>query len=159
MFVLATMSAAQASGPVKIRNMSASGALIEGASLPQAGESITLRRGDKAIAARIVWSEHGRAGLRFAGRATVRDWLPSAQSGQQDVDEAFQAVKSGEVVERMIAPTIGPFTSSDLRQLARAIDALADDLADDAAFISRHGTKLQALDVASQTLRKLASLG
>jgi hypothetical protein len=49
-------------------------------------------------------------------------------------------------------------TALDFRRLARAIDALADELADDPAVVARYGTKLQALDMAGQALRKVADL-
>ena len=39
---------------------------------------------------------------------------------------------------------------------ASAADALADDLAEDPAVVARFMTKLQTLDIAAQTLRKLA---
>ena len=158
MFVLATITADQVSGPVKIRNLSPSGALIEGAALPAAGESLVLRRGHNAIGGKVVWCQGGRAGLRFEGQATVGDWLPAGQSGQQSVDETFQSLKANAVAapaERS-APPARPFSAADLRQLARAIDALADDLAEDDAVVARHGARLQTLDIASQTLRKLA---
>lgn len=45
MFVLATLSSAGASGQVKIRNTSATGALIEGPALPAVGEQLHLSRG------------------------------------------------------------------------------------------------------------------
>ena len=44
MFVIATMSAITASGPIKIRNLSRHGAHIEGAELPGLGDDLKLRR-------------------------------------------------------------------------------------------------------------------
>lgn len=158
MFVLAAISADRVSGPVRIRNLSPSGALIEGAALPSPGERLVLRRGQNSIGGKVVWCHEGKAGLRFDGRATVGDWLPAGQPGQQRVDETFQQLKSSALAAPAASstPTARPFCASDLRQLARAIDALADDLADDDAVVARHGAKLQALDIAAQTLRKLA---
>ena len=159
-FVLAAISADRVSGAVRIRNLSPSGALIEGAALPLPGEPLVLRRGENSIGGKVVWCHDGKAGLRFDGQATVGDWLPAAQSSQQRVDEAFQGLKSGaaEPPAASAAPPARPFSPSDLRQLARAIDALADALADDDAVVARHAAKLQTLDIAAQTLRKLAGL-
>ncbi|MFT6474599.1 MAG: hypothetical protein ACJAUS_002323, partial [Qipengyuania sp.] len=44
----------------------------------------------------------------------------------------------------------------DVAHTAAAMEALADDLAEDPAVVARFMTKLQTLDIAAQTLRKLA---
>ena len=46
MLVLASMAAESVSGPIKIRNMSPEGALIESSALPQVGEHLSLRRAE-----------------------------------------------------------------------------------------------------------------
>ena len=46
----------------------------------------------------------------------------------------------------------------DVTAIAAAVEALADDLAEDPAVVARFMTKLQSLDVAAQTLRKLSDL-
>lgn len=161
MFVLATISSGSASGPVKIRNMSPSGALIEGAALPSVGARVELRRGGSSMGGAVVWSLDGKAGLRFDGRVDVAEWMPGGHVGQQRVDSVIEQLKSG--AARMPAPEDKSLLRSnkpaaaDLRQLARALDSLADDLADDFSVVNRLGAKLQALDIASQVLRKLAA--
>ena len=52
--------------PVKMRNLSAEGVLIEGEHLPVEGSEILLRKGDLSVAGRIVWLRGGRAGVAFA---------------------------------------------------------------------------------------------
>lgn len=159
MFVLASMAAASVSGPIKIRNMSPSGALIEGVALPHVGEHLSLGRGELSAAGTIVWREGGRAGLRFDHFVEVGAWLP-AGSRQQQVDQTFHELKNG------LAPTApqppapvgtSPVGKADLLEAASALDALADALAEDARVIAGHSTKLQALDVAAQLLRRCAS--
>ncbi len=157
MFVLATLSSASASGQIKIRNMSPSGALIEGPVLPAVGEQLHLTRGASSVRGRIAWCFAGKAGVRFDGRVEVGDWTPGGNTAQQCVDRVVQQVKAGAVPlgadERSISQGLG---SSDLERLARAVDALSDALADDPATVARFGTKLQTLDMASQVLRKLS---
>jgi hypothetical protein len=160
LFVLATLSSASASGHVKIRNMSPSGALIEGPVLPAVGEQLRLSRGASSIKGRIAWCLAGKAGVQFDGRVAVGDWTPGGNSAQERVDCAVQQVKAGAVLlgadERCILQGLG---SSDLERLAGALESLSDALADDPAAVARIGTKLQTLDVASQVLRKLARRG
>ena len=51
--------------PVKLRNLSAEGALVEGDGLPVEGSEIVFRRQDLSVAGRVVWVSSGRAGLSF----------------------------------------------------------------------------------------------
>ena len=155
MFVLASMTAQSVSCPVKIRNMSPDGALIESAALPSVGEHLSLRRGDLSAVGQVVWRQGGRAGLRFDHNVEVAAWLP-AGSRQQQVDQTFHELKNGliEIAPSPAAPTgPSPFDKQDLLDAAQALDALADALAEDAIVIARHSTNLQVLDIAAQLLR------
>lgn len=157
LFVLAALSSASASGQVRIRNMSPNGALIEGPVLPAVGEHLHLSRGASSIEGHIMWCRDGKAGVRFSARIDVGAWTPGGNTAQQSVDRVVQQVKTGAgplgADERSISQGLG---SSDLERLAKAVDALADALADDPATVARLGAKLLTLDVASQVLRKLS---
>lgn len=161
MFVLAAISALSASGPVKIRNLSSRGALIEGATLPSTGERVELRRGTRQASGRVAWCQNGKAGLRFDGRVDVYDWMPRGQDGQQLVDrvaeetKAYGATTTSSLADASASHLLAP-APFDLRKLARALDSLADDLAEDASITARLGSKLQTLDVVSQVLRRLS---
>jgi hypothetical protein len=159
MFVLATMTAETVSGPVKIRNMSAEGALIEGPALPRLSEHLSLRRGELAASGQVIWSAGGRAGLRFDHDVDVAAWLPVG-GRQQQVDQTFHAIKNGlsNVVSLPVALAgTSPLDKSELLDAATALDALADALAEDAGVVAGHLARLQALDVASQMLRRCAN--
>ena len=56
---------AAGSGAVIIRDLSLSGAQIEGGSLPPAGRLLILKKGALEAAARIAWRHGNRAGIRF----------------------------------------------------------------------------------------------
>lgn len=51
----------------------------------------------------------------------------------------------------------GRVSGGDLLRLTETIESLAEDLIDDSAVAERHLLKLQVLDLAVQTLRKLAA--
>ena len=53
------------SGPVTIRDLSLSGAQIEGSRLPPLGRLLILKKGALEAAARIAWRKGNRAGVRF----------------------------------------------------------------------------------------------
>ena len=69
MFVMAALVTGHTRETVKVRNMSASGALVEGPTLPHPGTQCLLNRGEIALEAEVVWMKFGKAGLRFARRA------------------------------------------------------------------------------------------
>lgn len=51
--------------PVKLRNLSATGALLEGDKLPAVGTDLILRRGSLEVFATVRWVDGGRAGVEF----------------------------------------------------------------------------------------------
>ena len=163
LFVMAAIYADAGSTPVKVRNVSPGGALIESAVVPPIGSQVRLCRGNLSVSAQIVWSRDGRAGLRFQSTVSVADWLPRslATHPQQRVDEMVQTVKATERVPTSSSDCLKLGSSSptalELTQLTEAIESLAEDLAADTEVVKRHLLKLQSLDLAAQALRKLAA--
>lgn len=166
MFVIAELSSASATGKIKIRNMSVGGAMVEGAALPALAAHCRILRGELELEGEIVWVAGNRAGIRFDGTAHVAQWLPNAGRSQADVDRVVAAAKSG--IMPGDYPASSPGVAAPAPLMSRAIDArqaasvadqledLADALSGDIDVVSRHMGKLQALDLAVQTLRKLA---
>jgi hypothetical protein len=52
--------------PVKLRNLSADGALVEGDSLPVEGAAILFRKGDLSVQGCVAWVKGHQAGVAFA---------------------------------------------------------------------------------------------
>jgi hypothetical protein len=50
---------------VKLRNLSAQGALVEGQGLPPEGTEINFHKGELTVAGIVVWLSNQRAGLQF----------------------------------------------------------------------------------------------
>ena len=50
---------------VKLRNLSAEGALVEGDSLPVAGSALVFQKKELRAAGRVAWVADGRAGIAF----------------------------------------------------------------------------------------------
>jgi hypothetical protein len=164
MFVMATIYDDTGSAPVKVRDMSTSGALIEGPVIPTPGTQVRLSRGSINVTGKIAWSRNGRAGLTFASGVSVSDWMPNgrAPSAQQRVDEVVQQAKAGRNAGAEPSTSIPQLPSSrptalELALLTRAVEALANDLADDPAFVERYGPRLQTLDLVAEALRRLAT--
>ena len=62
----ATIEVAGVREPVKLRNLSKDGALIEADRLPIVGTSTIFRRNDLQVRSRVAWVEDRFAGLAFA---------------------------------------------------------------------------------------------
>jgi hypothetical protein len=61
----ATIELDGAAVPVRLRNLSEKGALIQGDDLPDEGSEIIFARKELSLKARIVWTECGFAGVAF----------------------------------------------------------------------------------------------
>lgn len=61
----AALEMSGASHPVKLRNLSADGALVEGDALPVEGAEVVFRRQELGVQARVIWVSDNRAGLQF----------------------------------------------------------------------------------------------
>lgn len=60
---------------VKLRNLSAQGARIEGDSLPPEGTEVCFRRNELAVPGRIAWVRGAQAGVSFAEELEPQDVL------------------------------------------------------------------------------------
>ena len=65
MLMAAALELSGRSLPVKLRNLSSDGALVEGERLPVEGSEVVFRRQELAVSGRVVWLRGGRAGLSF----------------------------------------------------------------------------------------------
>ena len=98
MFIAATLCWEQHRNPVKVRNMSITGALVESPVVPSTGSSVLLVRGSYSTAGRVVWADKNRCGLYLTAAINVRDWLaPPSNTEQLRVDQIVALVKAGAV--------------------------------------------------------------
>lgn len=61
--------------PVRVGNISATGALIVGNFLPAEGSCVIFRRNELAIESRVAWVDSGNAGLEFDHPLQIEDLL------------------------------------------------------------------------------------
>jgi hypothetical protein len=167
MFIAATVCWHQHRNPVKIRNMSVTGALVESPVIPPLGSSVLLLRGSFSAAGRVVWIDRNRCGLHLSAAVNVRDWMAlPANTEQQRVDQIVALVKAGAIpipagslAERLELPAslTNDRLTEDLGLISQLIDDLGDDLASDPETLMHHGTKLQNLDIAMQMLTAICN--
>ncbi len=62
----ATLELSGVALPVKLRNLSAEGALVEGDTLPVDGAQLLFCKGDLRVSGQVAWTKGRRAGITFA---------------------------------------------------------------------------------------------
>jgi hypothetical protein len=164
MFVAADLFVGNASTPVKIRNMSTGGALVEGISLPPQGVAIRLVRGPLSARGKMSWSDGSRGGVALAEAITVEDWIRGKLPAHQvRVDALIAEIrKSGREPRSLHVADLKPTleqsdiaVETELRTLATLIAGLEDALIDDPHVITHHGDALQKIDEAQQRIGAL----
>jgi hypothetical protein len=159
---------------VRIRNLSESGAMLDGSALPRPGTAMMLRRSDIQVGARVVWQTQGRCGVAFDSSAiTVDEWVSGTRtatfqgfSGQARVDAIQVAVRSGVALPPeppAPAPTpdianLGARLVEEIYHVRELLDSLGERLIDDPHVLSEHHESLQNLDRASQILDHLGAI-
>lgn len=174
LMLTASIESAGTRAPVRIRNLSETGAMLDGAALPAPGASLLLIRADIQVSANVIWRTGGRCGICFDNIvASVDEWVTgkraavfAGQRGQARVDAIQSVVRSGATLPSEPV-TIGTAISvADLeRRIAeeivhvqRLIDALGEELIEDPVMLQRHSQVLQNLDRASQMLEHLGKV-
>jgi hypothetical protein len=156
--------------PVRIRNISETGAMIDGAAFPPIGTTLILRRLDMSVRATVIWHMAGRCGIHFEGLVSVPDWVggaAGAMPGQMRA-EAIQAAPRTGALPPVVAARPSPAgpksdiaderLADELAYVRRVLDGVADELAGDPVVLQRYMRSLQNLDIAGQIIEQLAAV-
>jgi hypothetical protein len=163
---------------VRIRNLSETGAMVEGAGLPEAGMPLVLKRGDLQVAATVAWAVGGRRGVRFGGPTPVNEWTggkpkPIDCTGLRDQRrvDAIQAEARADLPAGRALRAPGPAApppgisrdldkrlADELGYIQRLLEGLGDELIADLLLIQRHGKSLQSLDLVGQILGHVSAI-
>ena len=156
-FLAAVLASAIGSTPVRVRNLSLFGALIDGDLLPEEGSLVELHRGGLTARGEIAWRQARQCGLRFHEKISVRQWVQSVgHVGQHQVDRAIAALRqsgSGKVTDA--------HASDEMRQqmhlpaIADEINRICERLVSSPAFPLELGEDLVRLEALAQQIRLL----
>lgn len=159
LFVMATLYSNSGSIPVRVRNMSAAGALVESPDLPAEGTPVVLKRGKLQAAGNIVWKLDRKCGVAFSAKVAVDDWM-AKQPGEQDrVDRIVSDFKANTVgapdCPNSPQGTIGvDVIVAQLKTISSELGELGDQLADDLILVATH-PGVQSLDICRQRIDRL----
>lgn len=166
MFVSATLRTATHAHPVRVRNMSAKGALIEAPSLPPVGTTVELSRGPLAAVGTVAWSDAGRCGLNLTGMVDTQAWMSRGPAHQLEVDQRIAEARAAIAAEPgtpppLVEPPRGYDRSlappqREIEHLLAKLETLGEGLSGDIHVLTAHGASLQIIDEVQQRLRALA---
>lgn len=166
MFLTAVILVGREQSPVKVRNMSPSGAMVETTVDASPGTNVKLVRGRLVAEGSIVWTSGNRHGVKFDVEVSVQEWLAGpAKAEQNRIDDIVSLIKAGRVVPQVdgAEPPISAEgrqsneqSAIDLEAVVNLIQDLEEDLASSPETLMRHQVKLQNLDIAMQMLRAVA---
>ncbi|WP_199857352.1 PilZ domain-containing protein [Sphingomonas sp. EC-HK361] len=175
LFLSASIEADDASAPVRIRNLSETGAMIEGPAFPAIGSTLKLHRMEVDVDARLVWQAGPRAGIHFAGTITVAEWVSGKRAasgplfGQTRVDAIQATIRTGtaplvaphpEPVPGAVAaiPDLERHLAEEIALVRRSLEDMGDVMTDDPIVVQRHHKLLQTFDLSCQVLDHIARI-
>ena len=160
MFVTGTLYASGGSTPVRIRNLSRRGALVEAATLPPAGTAVRLSRGSLSVAGEIKWVTGHKGGLELASAVSAGEWLPMGERGrgQQLIDETMHRARLGAVPPKALDSVSRsvPSLRAELVRLQQLLLCANEQLASEDALTTVREIAIQAIDGVANSLAQLA---
>jgi len=154
-FLTAVLDSGMISSAIRIRNLSANGALIEASALPPVGTAVRVIRGELSARGTLAWADAGHAGISFSTRIDVTEWVKRmGHAGQQRVDGVVAALRSSEPapLDRQ-----GGASAKSVREISGALDKVCEDLAASATLSLQLGEQLLKLDSIAHALRTIAN--
>jgi hypothetical protein len=154
-FLSASLDSGTTSVPVRIRNISEHGALLEGSGMPPVGTVVRLTRGALSEEGRLAWQCGGHVGVSFEGDIDVARWVKRVgHGGQERVDGILAALRSSEAIPGNLEHRGKP---DSLPAISAALDQLCERLSATPEITPELGDELLRLDWLAQSLRRLAT--
>lgn len=171
LFLTAMIDAPTGRSNVRIRNLSETGALLEGPAFPPVRSIFRLIRQELEIEAEVVWIEASQCGVKFRGQVAIAEWISGrrgATEGQARVDAIQAAVRSGTSIggfkssenraAQMTPLNLDELIAQEIAYVQRLLENASDDLIGNPIVVNRHAQALQAFDIANQILGHLARI-
>ncbi len=160
-FLTATMQVKGKACPVKVKNLSPRGAMIEAPDIPEVGCTITVTRGELGAAAEVVWTEANHFGVRFTEKVDVPRW--SIEAGYQS--DSIPCLPAARPISKLdkrkldLDDTILLSRISDeISYLGRVMETISDVLSSDPLLRHRHARSIQDLVISEEMLDQIAAV-
>lgn len=154
-FLSASLVTPSARLPVRIRNLSARGALLDGERLPAAGAAIHLLRGAHRAAGEIAWRQGRLAGVNLVEEIDVAAWVRRAESS---IDKGKGSATGAPKGAQPSFDEGAEAALTALKSISRDLDQLLAVLASAPPMAAGFGKELTKLSILARRLRRLAEL-
>ena len=156
LFLAATLNSAGANHPVKIRDLSATGARIEISLAIAVGTAVTLVRGPLSVDARVGWHAERFCGLSFASPVSLEYWMANPVNLER-MQRPPRILADDRVATPVHREAQNPGSiAEELARVSRSLEAFGQTLSSDPQVVFRHGTQLFRLGLAARALAALA---
>ena len=140
---------------MRIRNLSTSGALLEGGDFPGEGKKAQLRRGSLCVPGEIAWQNGKFCGLRFDHAILVQEWVKRGGSeAQMRVDATIAQFRGGMAGASLRAPvnrdTAVQNFASELLQICERVATLPNMTVSLAEEVMKIEALARSMEVASR---------
>jgi hypothetical protein len=137
---------------VRIRDMSAFGALIQSEELPHIGEDLTIAREGNTALGKVIWVREKAFGVKFHSPVDSLAWFgeETNQNAEADIAQLDDDPQKLRIIQRRLA--------EELDFVSRIADAVSNILVEDPVFRRRHATPLQELSIATQMLSEISNI-
>jgi hypothetical protein len=136
--------------PVRIRNISSRGALIDASKFPERGSRVRLSRGSLAITGNLAWQDEHYGGINFEHEIDVGSWTQRAgHRGQHRIDVLMGALKRSEPLPEHLEAAM----PMSLGQMSAELDEICESLANLPEMSAKFAEELVRLDSVAQRLR------
>lgn len=164
------IQSARGTAAATIRNLSSSGAMVEMASQLSPGDEVRLCRGSLEARGVIAWCFDGRAGISLRDNIVVAQWIARQKGAcsQAQVDQVIATARAtlgaarseerGFSKKNLERDVLNSRLAEEILLIARIIEQLGDEFAEEPLFVARHGQSLQQVDVAIQVLGHIANI-
>jgi hypothetical protein len=157
-FLSAVLKTATRSFPVRIRNLSAGGALLDGENLPAEGSAVSLRRAHLVVAGIVVWQAHLLRGIHFGNEIDVDEWVKlKGHAGQHRVDQLVAAIRTGNHQADLTRESPDDGTGAEtMESISLALEQMCERISNSPSLTDEIAEELVRLDSIIHSLRQLA---
>lgn len=141
--------------PVRIRNISECGALVESDVKVDVKCSIMLDRGPLRVAGEVAWHREGLFGVRFFEPLDFHEWVGTPRKAEI---AAARSPSYSQTADTLTDEVLTRRLCDEISYVSRVIRAVAEGLSEDPILRVRHASRLQQLCIGEQMLSEIASI-
>lgn len=145
--------------PVRIRNISSAGALIETHKSLHVGRTAVLTHADMSVAGQVVWADGRSIGFCFSEKIDDSRWrFAEDDHTRMKVTEIKPSDYSNLSLQRTEDDTLPARVSEEIDLIARTMRLISETMVADPILRQRYSQLLQEMDLTEDRLKQMAQI-